>query len=280
MTRRAWSHLGVVAFLVAAIPIGGCGGDSTSPAAPGAMPAGLVGNNPDGSTLKVTAPEPQAPTNFFRFDGLTPDFLFTGAAGLHVPVSLGHELQIMTEGGQPIHTQPLASGQTTYVHSSELEFDTVYMWRVRATYQGQVGPWSDIATFQTTERVHVAIEDLEAFLIEFSQGNPEWMACSAGSGTACFRFVWDAVQSMNPTCDPNSWGLLSKNPGEWQCTRSACGTLGGEGFGEDIVTHGSFSPIILWDVIAGAGAPGAMLGASPIPRGDRRPGNEWACPWR
>jgi hypothetical protein len=273
-------HLGLLVLIVAAVPVVGCGGNGSTPASPAGVPAGLLGNNPDGSTLKVTAPALQSPTNFLELDDLTPTFRFTAAQGLYVPLTLGHEVEVLTEGGQQLRLLPVGPGVTQVTYPGELDMASTYQWRVRATYQGHVGPWSGTAAFVTRSIPQVTPETLDEYLIAFSAGNANWAGCSAGSGVACFRYVYEVVQSMNPTCDPNSWGLLSKNPGEQQCTLERCGSLGGEGFGEDIVTHGGFSPILLWDVVVGAGAPGASLGASPIPRDARRPGNEWACPWR
>jgi hypothetical protein len=279
MIRR--TQIGAVALLVAALPMIGCGDNQGAPAAPGSMPAGLLGANPDGSTLKVTAPAHVSPTNFFELENLTPVFRFTPAQGRHVAVALAHQVDVLTEAGALVQTLNVPAGATQVTYPGNLEMARVYQWRVRAAFQGHVGPSTGLATFRTRSVPLVTPETLNDYLFEFAGGNGagEWNACAAGSGTACFRFVWDLVESINPTCDPNSWGLLSKNPGEWQCTRSHCGNLSGEGFGEDIVTHGGFSPILLWDVIVSAGAPGAQLGASPIPRDDRRPGNNWACPW-
>lgn len=281
MIPRDWS--GAVAILAMAIAAGGCG-DRTSPSAPSTVvvPAALLGANPDGSTLKVTAPTPQSPTNFQQLDDLTPVFRFANAEGVYVSVPLGHEVELLTEGGQRVQLMQVATGpgQTTHTYPGNLDMNTVYQWRARAAHGGHVGPWSDAATFRTRAIPIVTPETLNDYLFAFSQGNAEWAACSGGSGTACFRFVWDVAESINPTCDPSSWGLLSKNPGEWQCTRNGCGNFSGEGFGEDVITYGGFSPILLWDLIVGAGAPGASLSATPIPRDLRRPGNNWACPWR
>lgn len=279
MKYRSWVQVGMVVF-VAAVPLMGCGGDRSAPTSPAATPAGLLGNNPDGSTLKVTTPAHQSPTNFFELDDLTPVFRFTPAQGIHVQVPLGHEVEVQTEAGQQVRLIPVGAGATQVTYPGELDMAATYRWRVRAAYQGHAGPWSGVAMFVTRSIPHVTPETLNAYLIAFSAGNANWASCSGGSGLGCFRYVYEVVQSMNPRCDRNSWGLLSKNPGEQQCTLSGCGSLGGEGFGEDVITHGGFSPILLWDAIGGAGAPGAVLGATPIPRDSRRPGNEWACPWR
>jgi hypothetical protein len=181
---------------------------------------------------------------------------------------------------------------TTSVATPQLAASALFYWRAWGTNGAVHSPASATGTFRTPAAPapgpspgpspgppagSVTPENMFDYLLWFSQGNAEWAACQAGSGTACFRFVWDAAQSVNPTCNSNSWGLLSKNPGEWQCTRSGCGPLGGQGFGEDILTYGS-SSVRLWDIIVGAGAPGASLGFSEISH-TRRAGNNWACPW-
>ncbi|CAN5480910.1 hypothetical protein BH23ACI1_BH23ACI1_21030 [soil metagenome] len=188
-----------------------------------------------------------------------------------------------------------SSGGTTSAQAPELPANTLFYWRAWATNGTVHGPVSPSQSFRTPAAPtpgpgpgpapgpappasNVTPETMPSYLAAFSQGNPEWAACQAGSGTACFRFVWDVAQSVNPTCNASGWGLLSKNPGEWQCTRSGCGGLGGQGFGEDILTYGS-SSVRIWDVIVGAGAQGASLGFSEI-SSTRRPGNNWACPWR
>jgi hypothetical protein len=185
-----------------------------------------------------------------------------------------------------------ASG-TTSAQAPELPANTLFYWRAWGTNGTVTSPVLGIQTFRTPAAPtpgpgpapgpappasNVTPENMPSYMAAFSQGHPEWAACQAGSGTSCFRFVWDLAQSVNPTCNSNSWGLLSKNPGEWQCTRSGCGPLGGQGFGEDIITYGS-SSVRLWDIIVGAGAPGASLGYSEISH-TRRAGNNWTCPWR
>lgn len=242
----------------------------------------MLGANPDGSTLKATAPTVQSPANDVTLDDLTPVFRFANAQGVHVSVALGHEVELLTSGNQRVALMQVATGngQSTHTYPGTLDMDTPYQWRARATFQGHPGPWSSMATFRTRAIPIVTPETLNAYLLEFSHGNANWAACSGGHGVSCFRFVYEAVQSMNPGCDRNSWGLLSKNPGDTQCTLDRCGQLGGEGFGEDVITHGGWDPILLWDVITGAGAPGASISASSIPRDARRPGNNWACPWR
>lgn len=113
---------------------------------------------------------------------------------------------------------------------------------------------------------------------EVATRSENWTECQNDNALACHLFVREVQQTLNPTCTPSGWGLLSKNPGEWQCTETRCGPLGGEGFGEDVITI--IRDDITWivDIVGGAGAPGAQL--QWVAGGDpwcRRQGNEWAC---
>jgi hypothetical protein len=116
-----------------------------------------------------------------------------------------------------------------------------------------------------------------SFMQQHSQGHPDWAQCQTGNSVACFRFVWSAVQAANLGCDPASWGLLSKQAGEHQCTQQVCGNLSGEGFGEDAITwQAAPGAETVYDTIQGAGAPNPQIQMVEVPR---RPNNRWACPW-
>jgi hypothetical protein len=107
-------------------------------------------------------------------------------------------------------------------------------------------------------------------------GREWWAKCKAGSGVACHRVV-RLVATALATHDVR-WGLLGKEPGQQQCTLSQCGPLGGEGFGEDIVTYRTGPDVMrefeVFDIIVGAGAAGAATSWQHQPR---RPGNFWAA---
>jgi hypothetical protein len=280
MKQKVWLHLRV-ACLVAAVPIVGCSGDSPSPVSPTAVASGPSEANPDGSTLKATAPSPLSPINDVRLDNHTPVFRFANAQGRFADGGFGYQIELLNQGGHVIYSHVVGQGpgETTHTYPGNLESDTPYRWRVRAVLGTAHGPWSTTAGFITVARPRFDPSNVFPFIVAFAQGSPEWAACVSGSGTACFRFVWDVGQALNPNCDPTSWGLLSKNPGEWQCTRGGCGSLGGVGFGEDILTFGGSSPMGIYDIITAAGAPGASLSWQNNSF-SRRAGNDWACPWR
>lgn len=101
-----------------------------------------------------------------------------------------------------------------------------------------------------------------------------WPACRDGDGVACHRFTREVARSLAQG-DPR-WGLITKNPGEQQCTWEACGPHVTGGYGEDVVAYRTTEDPAIWvgaDVVGGAGRPGASLQWVPIT--ERRPGNRW-----
>ena len=109
-----------------------------------------------------------------------------------------------------------------------------------------------------------------------ASGSAEWQGCLAGSGVACHRFVREVAEEL-ASQDPR-WGLLTKNPGEQQCTLTECGGLGGEGYGEDIVVYrmsdSTTSNLYIVDIVAGAG--GTNPSTAWIAPQPQRSGNNWA----
>jgi hypothetical protein len=288
MGYQVWFRLGIAALL-AAVPVVACSGKPQSPVSPDGAMHGLFGVNPDGSTLKVQAPAPLSPLDGVRLKDRRPIFLFQNAQGVYVGTKLDYEVEIFGSEGHLVFRSPhIKQGlsETTYTYPDRLDSNTPYSWRVRAVLAHPAGgfahgPWSSSAQghFITVDRPDLTPENMLPFIIQFSADHPEWDTCTTkGDGVACHRFVRAVAQAANPGCDPTSWGLLSKNPGEWQCTMSACGPLGGQGFGEDILTYGGLSPLGMYDIILGAGLPGSMLVWQDI-SWTKRAGNEWACPW-
>jgi hypothetical protein len=289
MAQHVWYRFGVVAMLLATLPLAGCSGKAQSPISPEGATEGLRGANPDAPTLKVNAPVPLSPLDGERLKDRRPVFRFNNAEGLFVGASFNYEVQVLSEDGQVVYTSALIKqamgGETTHTFPGRLEMDTAYRWHVRAVLANPAGgysygPWCGTTptAFVTVDQPDLNPENMLAFIFRFSEGHPEWAACTAGDGVACHRFVRAVAQTANPGCDPGSWGLLSKNPGEWQCTLTACGSLSGEGYGEDIITYGGSSPLGVYDIIIGAGLPGAHV-AWQDNSWTRRAGNEWACPW-
>mgnify|MGYP001614284094 CR=1 FL=1 len=108
---------------------------------------------------------------------------------------------------------------------------------------------------------------------QVASGNEDWNSCTqSGDEVSCHRFTRAVASTL--TARDSNWGLLTKNPGEQQCTLTQCGALGGEGYGEDVVAYKLGSEVYIYDIVGGAGAPGATLTWNgPL---TRRAGNNWA----
>jgi|GEM_PF-1764842 len=114
-----------------------------------------------------------------------------------------------------------------------------------------------------------------AFVERLTTGNAEWGSCAAGNGVACHRFVREAARAL--AANNPKWGLLTKGPGEQQCTLTECGRNLSGGFAEDALAYligtDPTGPVAVIDIISGAGAAGASISWQEQPR---RSGNNWA----
>ena len=148
--RLAASIVTVALLLVGA----GCG--QSSPAAPGATatPNDGVGAGPGGITLKAPAPQLVSPSDGTALSSTASGVpLVVGRVqGLNATFPVTFEFDVARQGGAQIDNTRLSqstSGNTTYTMTRQLDLNTVYAWRVRATYQGAFGPWSPTFTFRT-----------------------------------------------------------------------------------------------------------------------------------
>ena len=142
-------RIGSVLLLTAAVAAA-CGKNSPNPVSPtGAEQADGAATAPGG--LKATAPTPQSPTN-----GQKP----TGALELvaspstmpfsPVQLELSYQFEILTPAGVVVYQSPFvgASGSTVrHTPTASLTVDQTYHWRVRAVFDGAMGPNSANATF-------------------------------------------------------------------------------------------------------------------------------------
>ncbi len=141
--------IGVLALTAA------CAQNPESPVSPSAA-AGDTAANPDGSTLKVTAPAPVSPEDGSRTDSVRPTVKFRNSTGRFTNVPLSYKVQVFDTNGGLIAELAVPqdpSGETSLSAEGDLAHDTEYRWRVRAEYQGEGGPWSPVVSFRTVERV-------------------------------------------------------------------------------------------------------------------------------
>jgi len=111
--------------------------------------------------------------------------------------------------------------------------------------------------------------------LQVAASSANWAACSArGDNPACHRYVREVASALaagNPR-----WGLISKPRGQQSCSATACGADVG-GYGQDVAAYrpdgAAASEWIGFDIVAGAGAPGAtVIWNGPLPR---RADNLW-----
>ena len=279
--------------VVCILTMTGCSGTPETLLSPTSADSADAALNPDGSNLKVTAPSGLGPRGI-TVDSLRPTLTFTNAVGRFVTVGLSHEIEIVDANGNVVYTRIIGESATASSHTleSDLTYSDNFFWRVRARLGNNVGPWSEWAEFRTLDRpgppqpapgslpfpVPEACGpfgpgDRSACVAAMTAVSPWWAACQGGSGTNCHRFTRSVAAAL-ASFDPG-WGLLTKNPGEQQCTWNACGPGNGSGYGEDVVVHLDGAGTLRgWDIVGGAGAPGARAGWARLEA--FRPGNHWA----
>ena len=245
----------------------------------------------DGSTLKVSAPAGLQPASGTTIDSRRPTLSWSAATGTNVLASPAYDLQVIVNGAT---VAEIAVSGTVYSATTDLDPDTTYTWRVRARQDSFVGPWSSSATFTTPKLlIPRSIYPLpfnppgecgaqanqptnrSACVRAVAALSSEWAACQRAVKTGCFKFARQVAQALAAT-DPR-WGMVSKNPGDTQCTLDVCGNLRGEGYGEDVIaylpTHDDTNRWIGFDIITGAG--GTSPGFNWVEITTIRPGNRW-----
>jgi len=130
-----------------------CSRHSSSPVSPSSATGVVQSAEADGSTLKVTAPVPVSPVNGQQPDGSLV-LVASKSHGKFVTFDPpSYEFEIYNAGNQRVYSSgavPAGGGDSvSHAVQGDLEFDQPHTWRVRAVYQGAVGPWSSAAAFRT-----------------------------------------------------------------------------------------------------------------------------------
>lgn len=130
-----------------------CGKSSQAPTSPSSSEVAGGAANPDGSTLKVTAPTPVSPIN-----GAQPDaalvFVASKSQAKFSDLPLSYEFQVRS-GSSVVYDSGVVPGvgsgpsNVQFSPAVALTPDTAFTWRARASYQGAFGPWSSDATFKS-----------------------------------------------------------------------------------------------------------------------------------
>ena len=262
--------------VVCALAVASCSGSPETMLSPSSVVPEATFVNPDGSTIKVGAPDNLQPAAGAVIDSQRPTLQFANPRGLYASVGWAYAIEVQDGGGRVLYARTIGEGAnvTSHVLDIDLEYSTTYWWRARVHLGDQFGPWSGFAEFRTpapprppapsaAELGFVIPGECGPFgpgdrfgcVLAMTAVSPWWAGCRAGSGRDCHRFTRTVAAALAAS-DPG-WGLLSKNPGEQQCSWHGCGPGDGSGYGEDVVVHLEGGTLRGWDIVVGAGAPGA-----------------------
>lgn len=277
----------VLAASVPLLVVTACNQSAETPVSPSTSPSTSSTAAADGSTLKVSAPALLSPAKDSTADSLRPTLSWAAVSGRYTGATPTYEVALLKDGATVYSAQSIG---TVHQIPTDLTFGAAYSWRVRATQDSSPGPWSATWGFtapnvpprlgfppppecaaqgnQPTNRL--------ACVIAVSALSPEWARCRAADKPGCFRFVRHVALAL--AAGDERWGMISKNPGDTQCTMTVCGPLGGEGYGEDIVaylpTHNDTNRWLGFDILGAAGSVNVTLQWNPVTT--IRAGNRWA----
>jgi hypothetical protein len=268
MVRRM---LRLVAGLAAVTFAGACAQTPGSPMSPSAIESEMSAN-PDGSTLKVSAPVLVSPEDGARVETRRPAVVFNNSAGRFTGVTLNYQLQVFDAAGAVVGEFVVpqgAGGQSTFEATAELAFDTEFRWRVRAALDGQVGPWSPLWSFKTPQRVLIgdgtgpvgqsrdigineAVDILQAI---YSAGNYNIFGGSTRDQMNLFLEIGVAAihyghPKWNPRGADSNWCIKNGGPGRPQS--------------DDVIVRCNSRDA--WDLIGSIGARGAFWNPTYIGR--------------
>jgi hypothetical protein len=143
MKMNNWQLLVSIAVLGTSIACGA----STTPTSPASTSLASGEAGASGETLKIGAPTPTSPIGGIQLTEFNVVLNFTGVAGSFATFTPSYEIELRNAGGTVIANPTITT--TSYPVTASLALDSNHSWRVRAVYQGKVGPWSATATFKT-----------------------------------------------------------------------------------------------------------------------------------
>jgi hypothetical protein len=132
-----------------------CTQASQSITSPSATLGGSLADAADGSTLKVTAPALVSPIDGVRAEDRRPTLVWLNSNGRYGAVGVAYDIQLSTPAAV-VYERTVGENPDYGAHLVELEldYDTVYSWRMRAHVGNPdtVGPWSSWTTFLSPTR--------------------------------------------------------------------------------------------------------------------------------
>jgi len=143
MKQKNWV---LIAGTVIAATLVACSTNKT-PTSPAAAAVADANAGASGETLKVAAPTLISPIGGTQLTSSTVVLSFAAVSGTFASFTPSYQIELKDAAGAMIANPTITT--TSYTVTATLGFDTTYNWRVRATYQGGVGPWSSTTTFKT-----------------------------------------------------------------------------------------------------------------------------------
>jgi hypothetical protein len=164
------------------------GGTPVAPESATSAVAGSAAAGPDGETLKASKPTLVSPINNVELTTVRPTLQIGTASGKYANQSFNYEFEIQTSGGSTVHKQTVSGTSST--PGDDLQSQSTYRWRARATLGGSVGPWSDFATFRTISIpgcINGRLLDPAAYFFyvikrQPGQPAPDWISVMVNSG--------------------------------------------------------------------------------------------------
>jgi hypothetical protein len=286
------------ALAVCVLLLSACSGTPETMLSPSAVGATAMFVNPDGSTVKVSAPRDLGP-NGVTVSTLRPTLSFTNPVGVYATIGYAYDVEVLNAASTIVYARTIGETVTSSSHTleSDLTYADNYRFRARARLGTQVGPWSEFAQFRTLDPPPppptVAPPTTAGGGLPFpipasclagngancafdvSLVSAEWGRCRAGDGVGCHRFTRQVVYALSRT-DPN-WQMIMAAPGGHACNCGGCGPSDGTMFREDTTVYAGRD---VYDMIIGAGGPAPSLTWSFVgpPRNVDVPGNAAVCP--
>jgi hypothetical protein len=152
MKREPWFLMIVACVLAVGVACSKTSANPSAPSGAGSAATAAANANADGSTLKATAPTPQAPINGVRVpQGQAVTLVVTNSTMSYVssPLSLSYRFEVTDSASAVVESALVAggAGTTSRTVGALLQGDQTYPWRARPEFQALVGPWSARASF-------------------------------------------------------------------------------------------------------------------------------------
>ena len=150
MSRR----FAVGGFAVILVFVAACSRDAEGPVTPTGTELTQGTANPDGSTLKASAPEPRSPVGGTQLDTARPTLVTGTSSALYVATPFIYRFEVSTPAGAVVYRSPAVAAdgdQVSHELPEDLALNTRYRWRARAEMDTHAGPWANYVEFITTD---------------------------------------------------------------------------------------------------------------------------------